>query len=109
MKRTPIRRKPQRDPVTPALYDEVLARDKMCIAALMLGADHECRDSWGTPHDPRETWRLSLEHVKSELAIGKRAPSDAAHVVALCHGSNVAVPSRALRTLLRQYLAGVAT
>jgi hypothetical protein len=30
--------------------------------------------------------RLTLEHVKSALRMGKRAPSDMAHLVALCEG-----------------------
>jgi hypothetical protein len=41
--------------------------------------------------------------------MGKKAPTDLAHLVALCAYANVAVPSRAMRDGMRQYLREVTT
>jgi len=68
---------------------------------------HVCRDRWGRPHAPWATGMLSIEHVKDASTMGRRAPSDAAHCVALCHGANVAVPSKDARAFFRGYLATV--
>lgn len=64
----------KRDPVTPDTRLAVFARDKGCVAPLLGGSVMDC---WG---------RLTQEHVKSELRLGKRAPSDMAHLVTLCQG-----------------------
>ena len=40
--------------------------------------------------------------------MGKRAPSDAWHLVAMCGWANVAVPSKAQREAMREYLRVVA-
>jgi len=95
-----------RDPVTPELVAYLRTRDGMCVLA-KLEPSHQCRDQWGTPHDPRATWKLSVEHIKTELRLGRRAPSDRRHTVLLCHGANVGVPSKAQRALLREYLRTV--
>ena len=92
--------------VTPALRDAVFARDGRCIL-FNLDPDHVCRDRWGQPHMPGATHLLTIEHVKSELRMGLRAPSDMGHCVAMCHASNVGVPSKAQRTAIRAYLAEV--
>lgn len=92
------------DPVTPEVRDAVLRRDGRCVAAILEPMHHECRDMWGTPHRPDSLWKLTLEHVKDELRAGKRAPSDPEHLVALCYGANVGVPSKELRAKLREYL-----
>jgi hypothetical protein len=62
------------------LRDAVLLRDGCCIL-LRLDPDHRCRDRWG-----------------------KKAPTDMAHLVALCGYANVAVPSKATRDRIREYL-----
>lgn len=62
------------DPVTPETRIAVLRRDGSCVAPL-LGAS--ALDCWG---------RSTLEHVKDELRMSKRAPSDLRHLVALCEG-----------------------
>jgi hypothetical protein len=62
------------DPVTPETAAAVFLRDGSCIAPLLGGSAHDC---WG---------RATLEHVKDELRMGKRAPSDLRHLVALCSG-----------------------
>lgn len=89
--------------VTAALRQAVLDRDRMCTA-FRIDPDHLCYDQWGEPHSPFATDYLSLEHVKMELRLGKRAPSDLRHLVALCYSANVAVPSKAMRVAFREYL-----
>lgn len=63
----------RRDPVSPELYQQILERDQGCIAPIVdLSQLGTC-----SPH-------LELEHVKSQLRIGKRAPSRPDHLVTLC-------------------------
>jgi hypothetical protein len=92
--------------VTPELRRFVLERDGCCIL-LRLYPTHRCRDIWGEYHDPRDLDRLTIEHVKDAPMMGKRAPSDPAHMVALCGYANVAVPSKGDRRAMRAYLATV--
>jgi len=92
--------------VTPALRDAVFARDKRCVL-FNLDPDHVCRDRWGQPHMPGAVHLLTIEHVKSELRMGLRAPSDMGHCVAMCWAGNVGVPSKIQRAGLRAYLAEV--
>ena len=60
--------------------------------------------------DPRASARCSgrwtLEHVKDQPMMGKKAPDDERHLVVLClfHNSD-SPPSRSLRQSLRAYLA----
>ena len=89
--------------VTPILRRVVLLRDGMCTLA-RIDADHQCRDQWGNPHAIDDLDKLTLEHVKSASMMGRRAPSDAAHLVALCAAANIAVPSRVQRNAMREYL-----
>ena len=81
----------------------VFVRDEGCVLA-KLEPDHECRDVWGQKHSPNNFDRLSLEHVKSDLRMGVKAPNDPEHLVALCGYTNVNVPSKAQRALMRAYL-----
>lgn len=98
-----LRRHPKPDPVTPEVREFVLRRDGACLMAVY-EPRHVCRDQWGRTHAPWATALLSLEHVKDELRMGVRAPSDPAHLVALCHGANVAVPCKEARVFFREYL-----
>jgi|ERR1035437_378273 hypothetical protein len=99
MKRSPIRRHPHKDPVTPELRQAVLERDRGCVARRLDSLAGYCS---GT---------LTLDHVKEEPRLGVRAPSDPAHLVTLCQGhSEVGMKSghqwnTANRPLLRSYLA----
>ncbi len=45
-----------------------------------------------------------VEHVKDHSTMGRRAPSDMDHCVILCGGTNVNVPSKVQRELMREYL-----
>jgi hypothetical protein len=96
----------KRDPVTGAVRWAVLHRDEMCVLA-KFDPRHDCRDRWGNSHRSTDTKRLSIEHVKDALRTGVRAPSDMGHLVAMCYASNVGVPSKAQRSEIREYLAGV--
>ncbi|MEO7118431.1 MAG: hypothetical protein ABIZ34_05600 [Candidatus Limnocylindrales bacterium] len=98
------RRKPHADPVTEEVRAFVLNRDKVCFLS-RTDLSHQCRDTWGNPHRSDDTDRLSLEHVhETGGMMGKRAPSDPAHLLALCGHANVAVPSKERRAAMRQYL-----
>jgi hypothetical protein len=102
----PIRRRARRDPVSPELRIAVLERDGGCVL-WRLDPSHWCRDQWGLEHNPELLEVLTVEHVKSDLRMGVRAPSDLAHLVAMCHSGNVGVPSKSQRQALRAYLEEV--
>jgi hypothetical protein len=92
------------DPVTVRMRWDVMHRDRMCVLA-QLEQGHVCRDRYGNVHRPDDIQRLTVEHVKDELRMGKRASSDLSHLVAMCHASNVTVPSKAQRAAIREYLS----
>ena len=92
--------------VTPALRDAVFARDKRCVL-FNLDPDHVCRDRWGQPHMPTALHLCTLEHVKTDLRMGVRAPSDPAHLVTMCWSGNLGPPSKVQRQAIRAYLAEV--
>jgi hypothetical protein len=82
--------------VTPDLYLAVRDRDGGCVAP-RLGATDSCEG------------RLTLDHVKDAPRMGKRAPSDMAHLVALCERHHLWTGwATSHRPVLRQYLRGVA-
>jgi hypothetical protein len=84
-----LRRLGHADPVSPDLHREVLALDGGCVAAI-LDSNHECRDAMGVPHAWNELGRLTVDHVQEGYGrMGKRAPSDRAHLVAMCHAGNL--------------------
>ena len=93
-----------RDPVTPELVAHLWARDGGCVLA-QVSPDHRCRDIWGNPIPWNDRRGTTVEHVKSQPRLGRRAPSDPGHTVLLCGGSNVGVPSKAERALLRAWIA----
>lgn len=101
----PRRTKP--DPVTASVRWAVMRRDGACVLS-RLDAIHVCRDRWGNEHPASAIHRLTVEHVKSELRMGVRAPSDLGHLVAMCHAGNVGVPTKSEREQIREYLRGVA-
>lgn len=100
-----MKRHARRDPVTPAVRLAVLERDSGCRAPLLGGSFLDC---WG---------RLTLEHVKDDLRMGVRAPSDPAHLVTLCEGHTEPGMragyswnlDKRNREKVRDYLAGVGT
>lgn len=98
MKRTYIRRKPfaKADPVTPELRLAVLERDQECVAVKLGEPKADCRG------------RLTLDHVKDEPRMGRRAPSDAAHLATVCEWHHLYGWATAHRPELREYLRKVA-
>ena len=81
----------RRDPVTPELRIAVLERDRICVASNFDDAD-ECRG------------RLTLDHVKDQPRMGRRAPSDMAHLVTICEHHHLDGWATAHRPELRGYL-----
>ena len=90
----------RKDPVTAEVAALVLRRDRgMCLAPLLdLSQSGTC------------SGHLTFDHVRDQAMMGKRAPSDLAHLVTLCWfhhlgsraGANWATSHRdALRTYLR--------
>lgn len=100
------------DPVTPAVAAHVLERDRGCVAA-GLGAPDACAGKWGGPAIatliPLTYYRsaLTLDHVKDAPRMGKRAPSDPAHLVVLCWHHHMDGWATAHRPELREYLRRV--
>jgi hypothetical protein len=81
----------RRDPVTPELRILVLERDGDCLAP-RIGARDEC------------SGRLTLDHVKDQPMMGKRAPSDPAHLVTICWHHHLDGWATSHRPELRAYL-----
>lgn len=97
----------RRDPVTPETREAVFLRDKMCVLAIRDMA-HTCFDAWGQEHDSDDLDRLTLEHVKSKLMMGRRAPSEPSSLVTLCYFRNVIRPmTKVERAWTREYLLRV--
>lgn len=94
----------KRDPVTPETRAAVFTRDGGCVAPLLGGSVMDC---FG---------RLTLEHVKEQLRMGVRAPSDERHLVTLCQGHSEDGrragyqwnSTKANRARVREYLERVA-
>lgn len=61
----------RRDAVTAELADYIHRRDRGCVAP-RLGAADACAG------------RVTLDHVKDQPRMGKRAPSDPGHLVSVC-------------------------
>lgn len=108
MKRVAIRRKRHADPVTKAVHDLVIDRDLKfaggCLAAF-LDSDHGCRTLWGDPQRPDVM--LTLDHVQEGYGrLGRRAPSDPAHLVSVCAGAHIVTSwVTSHKALLREYIA----
>jgi len=96
LRRSPLKRNARKaDPVDRETYIAVMLRDHGCIAVL-LGADPaKCRG------------RLTLDHVKDQPRMGKRAPSDTSHLVAICEHHHLDGWATSHRPELRAYLSEV--
>lgn len=93
-----VRKRTQRDLVSPALRLSVLQRDGGCLAVLIGHQDP------ATCQGP-----LQLDHVKDAPRMGRRAASDARHLATVCRGHHIDTGwATANRPLLRAYLEGVA-
>lgn len=89
------KRRGHRDPVTPATYNHVLLRDGRCVAP-RLGATDPC------------SGRTTLDHVRDQPMMGKRAPSDERHLAAICWHHHLDGWATSHRPELRAYLVEVA-
>lgn len=84
-----------KDPVTPELREAVLLRDKGCVALRLC----DCIETAPCKG------RLTLDHVKDQPRMGKRAPSDLKHLVTLCERHHLWTGwATAHRPELRAYL-----
>ena len=83
-----------RDKVTPEMHEAVIRRDAGCVAPRLDTVD-------------RCSGRLTLDHVKEQPMMGKRAPSDLEHLATLCWHHHLDGWATAHRPLLREYLAEV--
>lgn len=87
----------RRDRVTPDVALAVLSRDAGCVAVTLGESPATCGG------------RLTLDHVKDQPRMGKRAPSDPGHLVSLCENHHLWTGwATAHRPELRQYLREVA-
>ena len=94
LRRSPLKpSRGHRDPVTGELRIAVLERDQGCVAP-RLGATDECHG------------RLTLDHVKDQPRMGKRAPSDMAHLASVCEHHHLDGWATSHRPELRRYLEG---
>jgi hypothetical protein len=93
-----------RDPVTPRLRKDVLARDKGCVGP-RLGMHDECGSQFG----PGGQIQLELDHVFNS-GMGRRGPSEMWNLVTLCgwHHRIKTESSRKWREVLYEYLEGFA-
>jgi hypothetical protein len=82
----------------------VLKRDGVCFLR-RLYEDHVCFNKHSREHSPYDLDELTLDHFWLEGArTGDRAPSDMAHLVAMCHWGNVIhQPTREERAAEREY------
>lgn len=85
-----------RDRVTQQVALAVLERDAGCVAVALGEHPSTCGG------------RLTLDHVKDRPMMGRRAPSDERHLVALCEQHHLwSGWATSHRPELREYLAGV--
>jgi hypothetical protein len=91
----------------PGLWERVMERDGGCVL-YHLEPGHVCRTVFGSEHAWNAIDLLTVEHVKAELRMGKRAPDDMGFLVALCGAANNRPPTKVQRAAMRHYLATVA-
>jgi hypothetical protein len=101
------RRKPlgaRADRVDDSLRVEVLKRDGVCFLRTLY-EDHVCFDKFDEQHASTDLDKLEVDHFWLDGAhMGDRAPSDLAHLVAMCHWANVIhKPTREERAAERDY------
>jgi hypothetical protein len=113
----------KRDLVNPELRQIVLARDirewgaRQPLFASRRGAMRSIQGCMAVPLAPSTSGpcfgKLTLDHVKDEPRMGKRAASDPAHLVSLCQGHTEdgmrggSQWNTANRPLLRWYLRSI--
>lgn len=110
-----MQRRPQRDPVTHEVWQEVVQRDlreyrarAIEVAGLRPGLPTKagCAATFLDPLGSGPCFGpLTLDHVKEFAMMGKRAPSDPQHLVTICLGHHVENHwATSHRDILRTYL-----
>lgn len=105
-----LRRKPNPDPVTPQVWEEVFQRDLRvaggCIAPHLDAQAGLCRDKWGTPVLPYARAAMTVDHIREEPGGERR--SQRRWMVTFCWGHHVNGGwATAHRPEIRKYLAEV--
>lgn len=100
----------------PGLWEAVVERDARFIWGITNGIEPYslwrrkvsavCLVPWLEPTNKRPcSGRQTVDHVKDAARLGKKAPDDEMHLIAMCEAHNVWYPpSRALRQAERVYL-----
>jgi len=83
----------------------VLIRDAMCFL-YRLDRSHVCHDAFGGRHYGTDIHRMTVDHFHLHAGgtLGKKAPDDRYHTVAMCHEGNVGCPSAEVRQAERDYI-----
>jgi hypothetical protein len=89
----------RRDAVRADVREFVLERDGGCVATRIASERQWAIDSC--------EGRLTLDHVKDQPMMGRRAPSDPKHLVTICWHHHLDGWATAHRPELREYLKGV--
>jgi hypothetical protein len=93
--------------VTPELHRYVLERDGACVLSWWI-EDHVCATQWGEVHAADDLSKLTVDHVwRDRATLGKRAPSVAGCLTAMCGRGNVSCPSKVIREKQREHLLKV--
>src|SRR5512135_2668860 len=102
---------PRSDPVTPGLAQAIFNRDHRAMLEAGINQRTTCIAPLVDPSLLGTCWgRSTLDHIKDQLRMGKRPPSDEAHLVTLCQGHTEAGASAgyqwntAHRPQIRAYL-----
>lgn len=111
-RRTPLRRKPHKDPVTYQVRTEVIERDIAiaggCVAPYLDREAGDCRDFWNDVIRPDARPMLTVDHVRPHPSMALRAPSTRRWMVAMCPGHHLNSGwATSHRTVLRAYLEEV--
>lgn len=93
-----------RRPIPAALRRRVYELDGWDCVAPRLGAEDACLDLFGEPLNPAVSGQLTLDHVKDQPMLGKRAPDDEDHLVTLCWHHHLNGWATAHRPDLRRWI-----
>lgn len=101
-----LRRKPNPDPVTSQVWEEVVQRDLRiaggCVAPKVDATAGECRSKWGALVLPYAREALTVDHIREEP--GGQRRSLPRWLVTLCSHHHLDGWATAHRPLLRRYL-----
>lgn len=99
--------------MTGDVHRHIINRDRMCIGILLrqlfpeMGVPwHQCRNTYGDPHEPTDLLQLTVDHFHHHAGgtKGKRAESDPEHGTAACGDLNGNHMSALIRQGQRRYI-----